>query len=114
MWVIVWICSSINKKVSVEPLLNFCRPTDPLSHWKECSILHYSLVKGCKGPEYVLKSTFVEGADLNCQSLGINNDVCARKYVDYLEQLILLRRQLYQHCRHQSKHIEWLGQCTLK
>ena len=94
MWVMLWICSSINKKVSVEPMLDFCTPTDPISRWQECDILHYSLMKGCTEPEYFIKSTFVQGADLNWQSLGINNEVCGRKYVDYLEKMLLVRKQL--------------------
>jgi hypothetical protein len=94
MWVLLWICSSVNKKISIEPMLDFCRPTDPLSRWQECTMLHYSLMKGCAEPEYFIKSTFAEGVDLYWQRSGTNNDVCGRKYIDYLEKMLVLRRQL--------------------
>lgn len=92
MWAMLWSCPLLNKKVRVEPMLDFCSPSDPIDHWDKCFLLHYSLMADCTEPEYFLKRSFKKGVDPDWSDPGVRADVCGRKYIDYLEQMISLRK----------------------
>jgi len=93
MWATLWMGIAKGKKIQIDPILDFCIPQNPLSKWKECTMLHYSLMNNCPEPEYFHKRVFIKGIDFEWTSKDVNKTVCGIKYVEYLEKVVEARKK---------------------
>lgn len=83
-----WVREGISLSLASE--LNFCTPTDPISHWDKVKILHNAGVMADKSHILFYKGQYVDTSPLGKNFDWVDPAFASRKYADAVEKVLQL------------------------
>lgn len=86
MWAVLWNLWLSDLECKVHKELDFCWPTQKISEWDKCKILHNAGVTSDR-KDLFYKAEFIKSNPIGCGLEYVSKDYCSIKYVNVIQSL---------------------------